>query len=607
MKDLVIRKFNHKAYPRFHKSKLLHITICSILSFSIFIHMLPITAYAEAIFTYPSFEYTGTHTIFYSSSANSKNYREAEKKYVYDRASSIDEMIAICRKYTDLSATTGIRSQINWMNQLYLSAVSNFVSNLDLGDTLLLAVLNHSDINTLLMTSSYSTGDINREVAKKIVEGAEGYVDVEAIAKATGLTTKEVRSILERIASGSITASTIAVGKNRSRASSRGVYVNHQALKQDKVYQYLTSEVERMTSDPESLAMLYQDLGTGYVDNMLSGYELDKYQVSLYKKHLAETLDNVLESENPISISAITKSESYKFSKNMKSVFSKLYKHEMAAFGKAQDETLSDELRTFLQNTKKNGVFSESEAREYLILSGQYEKGEHGIGEAAKILSNGYKYIAKLEAAMEVAGKVFDVVDMAKKLEEYFDYWLTNYAEQEIVLDSMIEDLSISGADMELMAAARDLKQDYEDKLSGTLDKVYPALIKKGIGYVKSAFPPLGIAESCISLAGTITGGTDKTSALETGFAMQGICKQSLEDYENAVIAVANGDTSDEAVSRVLTAFETARQALISYYKALVQLAETKDDQNKFEQELERLEKAECGYVTVTLPFGDGH
>lgn len=95
---------------------------------------------------------------------------------------------------------------------------------------------------------------------------------------------------IERIASGGITEKTIAVGKNRSRASSRGVYVNHQALKQDKVWQYLTAEVDRMTGDPDSLALLYQELGTGYVDNMLSGQELDKYKVSLYKEHLAKTL-----------------------------------------------------------------------------------------------------------------------------------------------------------------------------------------------------------------------------------------------------------------------------------------------------------------------------
>ena len=47
-----------------------------------------------------------------------------------------------------------------------------------------------------------------------------------------------------------------------------------------------------------------------------------------------------------------------------------------------------------------------------------------------------------------------------------------------------------------------------------------------------------------------------------------------LENYENAVIAVNKGDTSEEAVSKVLNTFETARQSLISYYKAMITFAE---------------------------------
>ena len=159
---------------------------------------------------------------------------------------------------------------------------------------------------------------------------------------------------------------------------------------------------------------------------------------------------------------------------------------------------------------------------------------------------------------------------------------------------------------MELMAAARELQQEYEDKLSGTFDKVYSALIEEGIGSVKSVFPPLGIAEAFISLSGTVTGADSKADALETGFAMQGICKQALEDYENAVLAVNKGDTGEEAVSRVLTTFETARQSLVSYYEAMVELAETDTQKKTYASELKKLEKVGFGYATVSLPFGSG-
>jgi len=577
---------------------LVALILCICLTFPIF----PQKAQADLIF---SWEYSWTEEYTYGSDYGSGSGNNSKGSiYKYENASNIDELIEICKKYSDRNTVTGVRNQIDWMNELYRAAVQDFVGHLGLGETLLLALLNHSDINTTLMTSSYSTGDINREVAKRITEGATGYVDVATIAKATGLKVKDVKSILERIAAGGITEKTIAVGKNRSRASSRGVYVNHQAIKQDKVWQYLTTEVDRMTSDPDALTVLYQDLGAGYVDNMLSGQELDKYKVSLYKEHLAKTLDSVLESDNPYSVSTydISKTDAYKVTKKTRSALSKLFSHEVGA----EKDALSEELKSFLDEHLKNGVLSESEAREYLILSGEYQEGEHGIGEAAKQVVKGYKHLKGLETALDKTGEVFDAVEKVKTAEEYINYWATDYAEQEILLDYLVENLSNSGADMDLMAAARELQQEYENKLSGTFDKVYVALIEEGIGTVKSAFPPLGIAEAFISLSGTVTGADKKVDALETGFAMQGICQQALEDYENAVIAVNKGDTSESAVSRVLTTFETARQSLISYYEAMVELAETDSQKKTYSSELKKLEKAEFGYATVALPFGGG-
>lgn len=591
--------------------------ITLLLCISLIIPILPQTAYASYSYEYKViingetvFEYSysdsgsGGDSSNSSDSSSGRGSNAKKNTYKYETATNIDELIELCEKFSDKNTITGIRNQIDWMNQLYNAAVQDFVGQIGLGETLLLALLNHTDINTALMTSSYSTGDINREVAKKIAEGADGYVDVGSIAKATGLKAEDVRSILERIASGSITEKTITVGKNRSRASSRGVYVNHQALKQDKVWQYLTVEVERMTSNPDSLAILYHDLGAGYVDNMLSGQELDKYMVTLYKKNLAETLDAVLDSDNPYSVSTydISKTDAYKVTRKTRSALSKLFSYEVGV----EKEALSEELKAFFDEHLKNGILSEDEAREYLILSGEYQEGEHGIGEAAKQIVKGYKHLQGLETALDKTGEVFDAVEKVKTAEEYINYWATDYAEQEILLDYLVESLSNSGADMELMAAARELQQEYENKLAGTFDKVYVALIEEGIGTVKSAFPPLGIAEAVISLSGAVTGADNKVDALETGFAMQGICKQALEDYENAVLAVSKGDTSEEAVSRVLTTFETARQSLISYYEAMVELADTDAQQNTYAAELKKLENAEFGYVTVALPFGGG-
>lgn len=579
------------------KTKLFRSLVVLMLCISLLFPILPQNAWASF-----SYSISGEYIVEYTYGANpmTENGGNSQAKdHQQDMATTIEKMIELCQVYDDRNVTTGVRNQINWMNELYRAATQEFAGQLGLGDTLLLAVLNHSDINSALMMTSYSTGDINREIAKKIAANAAGYVDIDTIAKATGLSAKDVRSILDRIAGGSITEKTIAVGKNRTRASTRGVYVNHQALKQDKVWKYLVSEVDRMTSTPDTLAVLYQDLGAGYVDNMLSGEELNKYQVSLYKKQLASLLDNVLNSGNPVSISTITKTDPYKVTKKTQSALSKLYKYEMAMAENNLDESLPSELVEFLKKHKGSGSFNESTAREYLILSGQFEEGEHGIGEAAKLLSNSHKYLKGLESAMDTAGDVLSAVEEAKKIQEFIDYLAIDHSEHAILLDTLVQKLADSGADMDLMAAAKDLKQDYENKFSSNLENIYYALIDEGIGAVKSAFPPLGITEACISLAGTITGASDRASALETGFAMQGICKQAMEDYENAVKAVNDDDTSDEAISNVLTTFEFARQSLISYYKAMVTLAESKEQQKVYSEELSRLENATFGYVTV--------
>lgn len=520
-----------------------------------------------------------------------------------ESTSNLDEVIAICKKYSDGNTVTGVRNQIDWLNQLYNAISQDFVGQLGLGETLLIALLNHTDINTTLLTSSYSTGDINREVAKIILIGAEGYADVASIAKATELKETDVRDILESIVAGGITEKTIANGKDSNSATNRGTYVKNQALKQEKVWQYLITEVARMTENPDSMAILCQDLGAGYVSNMMSGQEPDKYKVSLYKKYLAKTLDAVLDSDTPSIVSYdITKADTYKVAKKTRSVLSKIFSYEVGA----EKDALPEELKAFWDEHLKNGVLSESEAREYLILSGEYQKGEHGIGEAAKQLVKGYKHLKRFKTVLDKTGKVFDAVDKLKKADEFLEYWATDYAEQEIMLDYLVESLSQSGADLDMMTAARELQQEYNDKLVVTFDKVYVAMIGKGVGTLKSAFPPLQIAESVISLSATVTGADKKVGALETGLAMQGICSQALDDYEKAVIAVNEGDTSEEAASRVLSTFKIAKQSMILYCKAMIELAETDAQKEAYSSDLQKLEQAEFGYSAISLPFGGG-
>ena len=291
----------------------------------------------------------------------------------------------------------------------------------------------------------------------------------------------------------------------------------------------------------------------------------------------------------------------YKAAKKMRSALSGIFKYEVSE----NDPELSDDLKSFLDEHLKNDILSESEAREYLILSGQYQAGEHGIGEASKMLSTGWKHLKKFEAALETSGKVFDSMDKISKADELVEYWVTNYAAQELKLDYLINSLSATGTDAELLVAAQELQKEYNDKLAGTYDKIYAELIDKGISSVKASFPPLKITEACISLTGMLTGADDRADALETGFAMQGICGEAIATYEDAVISVQKGDESESALNRVVTTFALAKESLANFYEAMIVLADSEEEKGIYAQELEKLEHLQLGHMNKS-PFNGG-
>ena len=516
-------------------------------------------------------------------------------------ASISDRVIRICKDYSAITANTGVRNQIYWLSSLNSVATTNFVSGQSFGDVLLISVLNHEKIlSDKFLKSSHSLGDINQVVAGRIAEQAGGYADIASIAAATGLSAEKVSEILSRIAAGTVTIETINQGKNASQSTNRGAYLRAHALEQEKVYTWLSNEVERMTNDEASLAILCDDLGGGYVKDLLAGQSLDPYRILLYKEYLAKVLDE----DQPYTIADydITSTDEYKVSKKVRSALSGIFSYEIDA----ADAARSEELRNFLDKSLENDVLSESEAREYLILSGQYKAGEHGIGEAAKQLSNGWKHLTEFKKVLDASGKVFDTLDKIKKADEFVEYWATDYARQEILLDELVDSLSESGADADLLVAAKELRAEYEDKLSGTYNKIYAELIDKGIGAVKASFPPLKITETCISLGGMITGASDRADAIETCLAMQGICKEAIASYKEAVIAVSEGDESEEAVAHVLTTFGLAKQSLTSFYKSMIELTDSSTEKAIYNEELNKLENLNFFDAFISPFSGNG-
>ena len=510
------------------------------------------------------------------------------------------KVIDACRLYDDMSILLGVRNQIRDLWSLTSIASNGYISSLSTGDALLISLLNHQEINSGLVKSSFVSDDLKRVVAGRICDGAAGYVDISAVAEAVGLSENDVKDILNGIASGNITENSIKQGLERSKHTNRGMYLIAKAQKQEKVFNFLLDEAKRMSSNEESLYVLYDDLGEGYVKSMLSGEKLDQYKTQLYKEYLAK----VLETEQPFTLYEydVSNTGEYKTAKKVSSIISGIYEYEIDA-AKAK---ISPEMQKFLEEHLKNGVLSDKEAREYLILSGEYEKGEHGIGEAAKTLISGYEQLQKFEEAMDYAGKVFDTVDKVKKVEEFLEYWFEDYAQQELVLSGLIDSLSKNGKNTELPVAAKDLEMEYTNKISGTLEEAYGEIIDKGIGSAKALFPPLKVTEACISLAGDLTGASDRVDAIETCIAMQSICISSVEAYENAVIAVNKGDESEEAVNRVLTSFGLAKQSLCEFYEAVSELSDSEEEKAAYEAELIRLQTMQVGRLNNTALRGGG-
>lgn len=519
-----------------------------------------------------------------------------------------NQIIKLSKNYDNYTDTTGVRNQIYWMRSLLNAGNSAYLSRLSFGDTLLISLLNHEEILSEKFKNPSSNGNINRIIAGQIYNNAEGYTDIESIAKATGLSVEKVSNIINGIAKGTITEETIKRGKTNSGRTNRGPYLRARAMEHEQVYNYLISEVERMTNDESSLAVLYNDFGGGYIKDILSGEPLDSYKVKLYREHLANVLDeNEFSTISDFYITdSITGSDTYKVSKKVQSTISKIYKHELSTLSDKLNETLPEELKNFLDKSLENGILSEEEAREYLILSGEFKPGEHGIGDATKQLVNGYKHLKGFQKALDISGKAFDVMENLKKAEDFIEYYSDNYARQELILNNMVEALSERGGNPELMAAAKQLKSEYENKVYGTFDKIYEELIDKGIDSVKSTFPPLGIAEACISLTGMLTGASDKVDAIETCLAMQGICRDAITSYEEAVIAINNGDESEEAVNQALTTFSIAKTSLQHYYEAVINLVDSEEEKIIYAEELSKLEKAKFGELSKSPLHGGG-
>lgn len=192
-----------------------------------------------------------------------------------------------------------------------------------------------------------------------------------------------------------------------------------------------------------------------------------------------------------------------------------------------------------------------------------------------------YKYTRYDKFVQMVGG-----IDVVKKLVEVYpemiDYLFNDYSKGLEILDSL-ESLSGDNLSPEMKEAIAQLKKDYDDKWTGTLNKLWDettdfgfdqcaSKVKKWIG---EKFPSYKILKSLLE----ITGGQEKAEAYSKLLSLQNIANDTHDAFEAAVKKVQSGmyteDTENvqpgqytsEDLRNVENLFNVLKETHITIYK----------------------------------------
>ena len=308
--------------------------------------------------------------------------------------------------------------------------------------------------------------------------------------------------------------------------------------------------------------------------------DLNTYLISMYKDNLAQSLADVAKSEQQQSVAG---SEEVELLGKIFAVVNDLKD--------AGGEALPKEQREFLKKAVESGdEISGVEMREFLKKFGYFKENTAGINLAAQRLSRVYNKIAPIMEKAEFVGKL---VDAGVTVMDYVTYYMTDYTNQMIVLDEILANQVLSP---EMYAAAAELRATMEDKMLGTVEKTVDEIKEWSVGAVKALATPLVAGQAVLDLVGLVTGGTQDAKDLQNGAALAIMAPQLLQTYENAVMNVKNGDTSEEAVRMVYMSYNMVQTTLHNMCNIMTNIGD-KSQEKEYEVIMQKLDAMQLGEV----------
>jgi len=352
----------------------------------------------------------------------------------------------------------------------------------------------------------------------------------------------------------------------------------------------------------------FNSINPASLDQLLAAENIDPYAVSLYKDSLHKAFLS-LDNKN-IDPDAFDQGEA-KVAMDICKGF----------FGTAKDvaEVLSSEQIQFLKAIFGDNVVSFGEAKEYLFEFNYYKKDSKLVDAAARRLADMLNFCKNingdldadkitdtaqgLKPGLEIAGKAFTAIDLLMTGAEFLDFWIRDYESQIGVLDRMIQEQEMTP---EMLVAALELRNDYNHKfMSGILDRVKDVGLKHTADFFKNANPLYAMVEGTVNLAGLVTGATAKTEKLMKGAALTGIVPQLMNNFENSIQTVKNGDTSEDALRQVQANYTLLTSALKTMCELAGDVTKNDDHEAIFESYVDQLESLSIGtdYTTQRMYF----
>lgn len=453
---------------------------------------------------------------------------------ILDDASAISEadLIAFCN------------GNVNVAYSSYLAAIcdaNNAVLDIDGMDMFLVILFNFKDVavDTIVEYLNTGSGDTKRWISKQILSGADGFMTVKEIADRVGCDVETVEWYLEH---GTLTGrpgfGTLTPGGTNNYTNN---FNNEIALK-NSLDQIIAEHVKIVYENDEVLAEYCKDndLELEYIkairDDDYSGYEQKLYY---------ENIGKILEKAG----------DSAEYKKNFDLHFSDAKK----ILGVIKDgngiwEETTEEGK-LLKKMWKNEILSDAEARKFLKTCCGYETVS---ADDIKLFRGVTDNINQLGGVTKVMGKSQQGLDAIA-------YWTADFTQEVDILDSVIE--SAEG-NPSYTAALYNLRDKYTEKFQTTLEgavvDLEKKMINKGVDAVLDTVPAVGIVETAIDIAGTVTGASGYTGAVMDLMTYPGMANQMLKAYNSSVEAVAAGDMG--ATENVRLNFTALKQTLSSYY-----------------------------------------